>query len=120
MRLGQRGDHVEEERLADRARLLRPVEHGDAAHGRGQRVDQRLRRERPVEPHLHHADALAARVERGHGLLHRLPARAHHHEHALGLRVPDVVDDVVAAAGALGEARHRVLDDVRGRGRRTG
>ena len=86
-RLGQRRDRVEEERLADRAGFLRPVEDGDVAHGRGQRLDQRLRRKRPVEPHLRHADTLAARVERRHGLLHRLPARPHHHEHALGLRV---------------------------------
>ena len=42
------------------------------------------------------------------------------HEHALGLRVPAVVDEVVAAAGALGEPRHRVLDGVRARGRRRG
>ena len=58
-RLAQRGDHVEEERLAERARLLRPVEDGDPADARRQRVEQRLRRERPVQPHLHHADPLA-------------------------------------------------------------
>ena len=115
-RLGQRRDRVEEERLADRAGLLRPVEDGDVAHGCGQRLGERLRRERPVQPHLRHADTLAARGERRDGLLHRLPARPHHHEHALGLRVPEVVDDVVAAAGALGEERHRVLDGVRDAG----
>jgi len=54
--LGQRRDHVEEQRFADRARLLRPVQHRDAAHGRRQRVDQRLGRERPVQPQLRHAD----------------------------------------------------------------
>ena len=63
VRLAERRDHVEEQRLADRAGLLGPVEHGDPAHGRGQRLEQRLRRERPVQPDLHHADALAARVE---------------------------------------------------------
>ncbi len=31
MRLSQRGDHVEEERLAARPRFLGPVEHGDPA-----------------------------------------------------------------------------------------
>ena len=82
------------------------------AHGDGQRLDQRLRRKRPVEPNLRHADTLAARGERRHGLLHRLPARPHHHEHALGLRVAEVIDDVVAAAGALGEERHRVLHGI--------
>ena len=82
----------------------------------GSASTQRLRRERPVQPHLHHADPLAARVERGDGLPDGLAAGAHHHEHALGLGVPAVVDDAVAAAGALGEARHRVLDDVRDAG----
>ena len=79
----------------------------------GSASTQRLRRERPVQPHLDDADPLAARVERGDGLADGLPAGAHQHEHALGLGVPGVVDDVVAAAGALGEARHRVLDHVR-------
>ena len=112
-RFGQRCDRVEEERLADRTRFLRPVEDGDLAHGRGQRLDQRLCRKRPVQPQLHHADALAAAVEPGHGLLDRLAPRPHDDQHTIGLRVADVVDDVVAAAGALGETRHRVLDDVR-------
>ena len=59
MRLAQRRDDVEEERLAERARLLRPVEDGDPADARRQRLHQRLRGERPVQPHLHHADLLA-------------------------------------------------------------
>ncbi len=47
--LGQRGDHVQEQRLAVRARLLGAVEHGDPARGRGQRVEQRADRERPEQ-----------------------------------------------------------------------
>ena len=119
-RLGERRDRVEEERLADRAGLLRPVEDGDVAHGRGQRLGERLRRERPVQPHLRDADALAPRVERGHGLLDRLPARPHHHEHALGLRVPRCSrrcgsGDRCARRGAPSRPRRRPA-----RGRRRG
>ena len=72
--LGQRGDHVEEQRFADRAGLLGPVQHRDPAHARGQRVQQRPGRERPVQPHLHDTDPLTARVEPVHGLPHGLRA----------------------------------------------
>ena len=83
------------------------------AHRLGQGVGERLSRKRPVQPHLHDTHALIVSVQRSHGLLNGLAARAHHHDHALGLRVAVVVDDSVAAAGALGEARHRVLDRAR-------
>ena len=43
----------------------------------GQRVEQRLRRKRPVQPHLDHADPLAPGVERSDGLPHGLAAGAH-------------------------------------------
>ena len=86
------------------------------AHGRRQRVGERLRGERPVEPHLHHADALIAGVQPGDRLLHGLAAGSHHHDDALCFRVPRVVDDPVAAARALREACHRLLDDVRDTG----
>ncbi len=52
---------------------------------------------------------------RGHEVVDRLVrdlgARAHQHDHALGLRVADVVEELVGAAGALAEAGHRLLDD---------
>ena len=115
-RLGQRRNRVEEERLADRARLLRPIEDGEVSHGRGQRLGERLRRKRTVEAHLGDADALAAGVQPGDRLAHRLPAGSHHHEDAFSLGMPRVVDDPIATAGALGEARHRLLDRVRNAG----
>src|SRR5664279_1238757 len=59
------------------------------------------------------ARSLAASVERGYRLLDGLRARAHHDDHTLGVRIAGVLDDVQAAAGAFGEARHRVFDDVR-------
>ena len=116
LRLGQRGDDVQEQRLADRARLLRPVQHGDPAHARGQRVEQRSRRERPVQAQLHHPDPLALGGERRDRLADGLRARAHHDDHAVGVGVPAVLDEVHAAAGALPEPGHRVLDHVRDAG----
>ncbi len=112
VRLGQGRDRVEEERLAKRARLLRAVEDGDVTDRRRQRLDERLRGKRSVQPHLQDPDALSASVQPGDRLADRLAARSHHDEHALGLRVPGVLDDAHAAAGALGELCHRVLDDV--------
>ena len=112
VRLAERREHVEEQRLAERSGLLGPVEHGDAAHGGRQRLDQLARRERPVEPDLCHADALAARLQVAHRLARGLGAGAHQHEHALGLRVAAVVDEPVAAAGPLPELVHHLLHDA--------
>jgi hypothetical protein len=104
--VAQGGDDVEEQRLADRVGLLGAVEHGDPAHGRGQRRG----RERPVQPHLRHADALAARTEGRDGLAHGLRARPHQHNHALGVRMPAVLHEVVAPAAAVAQSHHEVLD----------
>ena len=120
VRLAERGDHVEEQRLAERAGLLGAVQHRDPPHARGQRGDQGLGRERPVQAHLHHADALAALVERGHGLADGLRAGAHHDHHPLGVRVPGVLDDVqsgVRCARRDGPSRPGPRP---ARGRRTG
>ena len=86
--LAQRREHVEEQRLAERARLLGAVEHGDAPHACRQRRDQLARRERAVQPDLRDADPLAARLQERDGLARGLPAGAHHHQHPLGLGWP--------------------------------
>ena len=102
----QRGDHVQVERVADRARLLGAVEDGDRAGGLGQRLKKILHREGAVEAHLEHAHLLAARHHPVDQFVRRLRARAHHDDHALGLRMADVVEQVVAPPGELGEALH--------------
>ena len=113
VRLGQRGDHVEEQRLAVRAGFLGPVEHGDPADAGRQGVEQRLHRERPVQPDLQHAHPLALAAQVGHGLADGLGRRAHHDDHPLSLRVSGVIHDVILAAGAGGQAAHRVLNRAR-------
>ena len=56
-RFRERGDDILVERLAARTGLLGAVEHGNHLHGVGQRREEVLRGERPVQPHVHHADA---------------------------------------------------------------
>ncbi len=62
------------------------------SHARGQRPRELPCGERAVEPYLGDPDALAARLQEGDGFARGLPARAHHDDRALGLRVPAVVD----------------------------
>ena len=108
----KRRDDVEVERLAERARLLRAVEHGDRLDRRRQRGHEVLGGERAVEPDLEHADLLAARHQPLDQFVRHLGARAHHHDDALGLGVADVVEQVVLAADELGELVHRLLHEA--------
>ena len=77
---------------------------------------ERVAVERAVEPHLQHADLLAACRQRRDGLLDRADAGAHQHDDALGVRRADIVEQAVAAPGQLGEAVELVGDDARRRG----
>ena len=113
MRFTQRREDVEEQRLAERAGLLRPVEHGDVPHARRERLHERLCGKRAVQPELSDTDPLAARRQVGHRLAHRVPTRAHDDDHALRVRVTAVVDEPVVATGAIAELAHRLLDHVR-------
>ena len=115
-RLAQRGDDVEVERVADRARLLAAVEHRDRPHGLRQGGDELGDRERPVQPHAQHADLLA-RLERPLDVLGGgVAARAHDDDDALGLGVAEVVEQVVVTAGQRGELVHLLLHDARAGG----
>ena len=96
-----------------RAGLLGAVEHGDLSDRLGQRLDQLASRERAVQADLGHSDSLAAADEVLDRLARGLAARAHDHDHALGLGMPRVVDQAVATAGALGQLVHRLLDQRR-------
>ena len=60
--LGQRGDDVLIQRLADAAGLLGAIQHGDALHRRGQRLQEVLDGERPHQAHFQHADFLPCAV----------------------------------------------------------
>ncbi len=111
---GERRDDVEVERLAERARLLGPIEHRDPLHGRGQGGQEVLGRERPVDADLDEADLLAARDHPLDQFVRDLGARAHHDDDALGFGVADVVEEVVLAADERRELVHRLLEGGRG------
>jgi hypothetical protein len=104
--LRERRAHVLVQRLAERAGLLGAIEHRDRLHAARHRREERGRGEGPVEADLEHAEHLAARVRVLDQLVGRLRARAHHHDHALGVGVSDVVHEAVAAARERREARH--------------
>ena len=110
--LDQGRHHVPVERLAERARLLRPVEDGDRSHRLRQRGHQCPRRERPEQSHLHQADAFALRAQTFDGVLGRPAPGAHHHEHALGVGRTHVLEEPHRAPGPVREAVHRLLDRV--------
>ncbi len=114
--LGESGDDVLIERLAGSGRILAAVEDRHGAHRLRDRSHQVAGRERTVEPDLDQADLLAAGIQRLDRLLSGTAPRAHQHEHPLGVRSADVVEQPVAAAGDLGEPLHCVGDDRRRRG----
>jgi hypothetical protein len=60
VRLRQGREHVQEQRLAQRSRLLGAVEHRHSPGAGRQRGEQRLRRERPVQADLDDPHLLAA------------------------------------------------------------
>ena len=73
--LGQDGDDVLVERLAGGAGLLAAVEHGDGLDGRGQRGEEGLGVEGPIEADLEQADLLALARSGRRRLLRRLRRR---------------------------------------------
>ena len=103
---------VEEQRHADGAVFARPVENGDLLDGRRQRVEEVLRRPRPVQMHRHRADLLAVAVHVVDGLLQRLRRRPHADGDAVGFRVSVVLEQLVGPAGEDGELIERLGDDV--------
>ena len=110
---GQGGDDVLIQRLADAARFLGAVQHGNALHRRRQRLQEVLDGERPHQAHLQHANLAALRGEVVHGLLNCFCARAHDDDDVLGIRRAFVLEEPVFAADELGELVHRVLHDGR-------
>ena len=110
---GQRGDDVEIKRFAHAAGLLGAVEDGDALDAGGNRRDERFDAERTVEADLEDADFLPLRIEPRGGFLGGLGAGADGDDHAIGLGVPDVIKEMVLAAGEGGEFVHEPLHDLR-------
>ena len=111
---------IEIERLASRSGLFRAIEHGDAAHIRRQHFNECRSIERPIEPHFQHADFFILRVEKIDGFVRGLAARAHQHDHALGIGRAVIFEQSVTPAGELRELIHRPLHDLQDMPRKTG
>ena len=105
-------DDLEVERLADSARLLRPVEHGDCLDCWRQGREELCGREWMEEADPHQPDPLAGRVECVDRLLDRARRRAHDDRDAVRVRGAVVVDEPIPPAGPRGEFVHYLLDDA--------
>ena len=108
---GQCADDVLEERLADRSRLLGPVEHGDGGRGDGQRVEQLGDRERAEQADGEHAHLCPGGVQGVGRLAGRGGGRAHHHDDPVGVGGAVVIDQVVTPLCARRQAVHCSLHD---------
>ena len=111
--LGQRGADVLVKRLAESAGLLGAVERGEDLAACGDRAEEVLEGEGTVQADLDQADLLAALAEVVHDLLRALADRAHRHDHALGLGIAEVVEQLVVAARQGGHLGHILLDHGR-------
>ena len=65
------------------------------------------RRKRPEQVHLHDAQLRPAAIQVVDGLLHGLDARAHEHDHVLGVGGAEILEQPVVASGQRGESIHR-------------
>ena len=113
--LGKDGHNVLIERLAGCTRFLAAVQHRNLLYRFGERRNQRLGVERPIQANLHQAHLLALARKRVHGLFGSLGARAHHHNHALGVGRAVVVKQVIRAAGQRRKPVHHHLHNARHR-----
>ena len=110
---GERVQNVHVQRLADAARLLRAIEHGDLLHRLGKRRYELARHERTVQAHLHKAHLLAVGVEVVDDLLGHVAERAHGNDHAVGVGRAVVVEQLVVGAELGVDLVHIVLHDGR-------
>ena len=111
-RLVQCVDAIQVERLARAARLFGAIEHRDRLDARRESFGESLHVKRPIQPHLEHADFLSARRQIIDRLVRRIAARAHQHNHALGVRRAVVIEKPVSSSRQLGEAVHGALHEI--------
>ncbi len=95
---GQGRHDVLVQRLAGGTGLLGPVEHRQGLQCAWERRREGLSGEGPEQPDLQDPDLLAGGRQALDRLLHGSDSRAHLNDHALGLRMPGVVEQVIAAA----------------------
>ena len=109
----QRVDHVLIQRFAEGTGLLRAVEHAEALDRLRQGFDELRRNKWTVQANFQHAELRALLVEVFNRFFRNVRTAAHENDHVLGIRRADIVEEVVLAAGDLGNFAHVVLDRCR-------
>jgi len=109
----QGGDHVLVEGLPGRAGLLGPVEHGDAASGQGEGLQEAAHGEGAEEVHLEHAHAAPVPAEGLRGRLDGLRPGTHDHDDLLRVLRPGIAEEPVGTAGLPEEFLAAVLHEAR-------
>ena len=107
--------NVKVQRLADGARLLRSVEHGDGLNGFRKHVKQVLCNERSVKVNLNKANLLAGCYEVIDNLFDGLTDRAHSDDDLLRIRSAIVVEGLVIGADLLVDLVHVIDNGLRNR-----
>ena len=109
----KRVHNIEIERFANRSRFLGAIEDGDLPHAGRQGFEERLHREGTVQADFQQSKLFALCIEMVDGFVSDFGARAHHHDHAIGIRRTHVVKQMIGAAHHLRELVHYGLDGLR-------
>jgi hypothetical protein len=106
--------NVQVQRLADGARLLGAVEHGDLLHGFRKHVEQVLCNERTVQVNLNQADLLAGALQVIDHFLDGLADGTHGDDDLLRIGSAVVVEGLVVGADLLVDLVHVIDTTVSG------
>jgi len=106
----ERAEHIEVQRLEWGAWLFRAIKDDNRARAGRQCGEQCLGRKGPIKAHNRDANAFACGHQFGHRFSNGASARAHQHNHAVGVGGAEVVDEVILTRGEAGETIHRRLD----------
>jgi len=109
--LGKCGHDILIQRLTEGTGLLGAVEHGNLFNRGGNGGHKILGRERTIQADLEHTDLGTAGVEVIGGPFSRVDSASHGDDEAVGIGSPDIVEQMVLAAGHLGDLVHVLLDD---------
>ena len=109
--LSHGGDDVVIEGFAGRAGFFGAVEDGDLLDGFGERADERGGGERTIEADVQETDLLV-HPDRVKVFFNDTRAATDNDDDRFGVRIADVVEDVILTTGEGGEFVHRFLNDT--------
>jgi hypothetical protein len=100
--MGEARKDIEVEGLAQRARLLGPIEYRNGLHRSGHRGHESFSRPRPIEGHLHYADLLALVIEVRGSFIQHFATGADRDRHAFGVRMSRVAEESITSPRQIG------------------